>query len=121
MSAETIALITTTLGAIAAAVKAIAEARKARYEREKAALETARANAEASRAAEAEEATRAVIEGVEKATQTIDQEDISRYLKDEICSVATKRGVEQRLNTMVKKVKETAVLDRTELLRKLES
>ena len=121
MSPETIALILTTIGGVTAAVKAIAEARKAKHEAARAEAEAEKAEAERLRAEKAEQTTTAVIEGVEKAKATLFESNLAQYLQDEIQGVATERGVEERLNKMVKKVKRaTGGLDRAKLIEKLE-
>jgi hypothetical protein len=113
MSPETIALIFTTLGGIAAMVKSMADAKRAQAEKEKAEIE-------AKRADEAEKTTNAVIAGVERAKRTVCNADLAQYLQDEIQIVAEERGVEERLNKMVKRVKNTTFLDRSKLIDKLE-
>jgi hypothetical protein len=113
MSPEIIALIMTTLGGVAAAIKAVAEARKAKFEAQRAELE-------ASRADEAEKTTNAIIHGVEKAKKTLCEQNLGQYLTDEIRGVALERGVEDRLNEMVKSVKKTNRLDKDKLREMLE-
>jgi hypothetical protein len=113
MSPEIIMLIMTTLGGIAAAIKAVAEARKARFEAE------ARI-AEAKRADEAEKTTNAVIAGVERAKMTLGEANLAQYLQDEIKYSAEEQGVEGNLNKMVKKARNTGILDRSKLFDKLD-
>jgi len=120
MSPETVALILTTLGGVAAAVKAMAEAKKAQAEKEKAEAERQKAELEAKRADEAEKTTNAVIAGVEKAKKTLHESNLALYLQGEIQGVAQEAGVEEKLNKMVKKVKNTTFLDRSKLLEKLD-
>lgn len=117
MSPEIIALIMTTIGGLAAAIKAIADARKAKHEAAKAKVE---AEIERLRAEQAEQTTNAVIEGVEKAKKTLSEGNLAQYLQNEIQGVATERGVEDRLNKMVKNVRLTGTLNRAKLIEKLE-
>ena len=106
MTAETIALIASTLAGITAAVKAIAEARKARFE--------------AQARIEAEKTTDAIILGVENAKRTLGEANLAQYLTDEIKSAAANTGVEEKLNKRVKQVKSTAHFDRSRLMKKLD-
>ena len=108
MSPETLALILTAVGAIAGAVKARAEAQKAKHE-------AARAEAEARRAEEAEKTTAAVIDGVERAKRTLGEQNLADYLSNEIRGVATERGVEDKLNGMVKARRATMRVDKDKL------
>ena len=113
MSAETIALIMTTLAGVTAAVKAVAEARKARFEAEKALVEKERAD-------EAEKTTDAVIRGVENAKRTLGEVSLAQHLQNEIQNVAKECGIEEKLNKRVKSIKKTIQFDRSKLLDRLD-